>query len=247
MGESGCEPRCEESSKNAERTSTQRTQDFEGLFRFGPDGVVRVGGHVADDPPRVDNDPRGEGQLPRVVAVEVGEDDPEVGVDFAQVFGQALNDGELPGISVAEVAQQGEIELVLAFGFVVLFRKLGRDRHEFGAEVGHRAIMLLQSIQLHVAVRSPDAAVEGDDQRSFFEEPVGVHGPPVGAGQFEGGERRARRRDARQDVRGAEFLGSAAHDGFRLVGGALDEACLDPVQTLLQSAHAFFSPSKFVN
>lgn len=129
--------------------------------------VVGIRVDAADHAPRVDHDAGRERELPGIVAVVGGEVDAEAAVDVTQVVGQCEGQPEAACPGVAGIAEDGELEMMTILDLGVLRGDRGRDRDQVGSERAELAEVLLQSIQLRVAVRSPEAAVDGDDERAL--------------------------------------------------------------------------------
>jgi len=155
--------------------------------------VVGVGFGEGDLAGLRDDEGGGDGETPGVgalIAVDEGDVDHDGAVVLLEVLGHVVGDVELVGQAGTGVREQGEGEVVVLNGEVVLAGKLGGDCDEeraLFAEGGERS---LPGFELGHAVRAPAAAEEEDDERADAEEVGGVDQLGVGGGGV--GERRGR-------------------------------------------------------
>jgi hypothetical protein len=91
-------------------------------------------------------------------------------VDFLEVGGNIEDEAELAGDAIFRIAEQIERDAV----FLLAVAKIGLSLRRNGDERCSQRIELrfcgFQSCQLQVAVGSPDAAIEIDDERSAREQ-----------------------------------------------------------------------------
>jgi len=129
----------------AGRCRGKASQDPDGVFRLGSDGVVGVDIGGTNYSRLIDYKSRWYRQCPRPVSIELFEIDSETEIDFTQVFRQFENEVELERHPVAGVAQQQEGQMFL-FGelAIELFELRGND-YKGSTERGYLGKCFLQS------------------------------------------------------------------------------------------------------
>ncbi len=122
----------------------------------------------------LDDEGGGEGEAPGVVAVDEGDVDEDGAVVEAEGFGDGVGDAEGVGEMGAGVGEDGEGEVVVLNGEVVLARELRGDGDEQGAAVSDGGERRLPGFELGHAVGAPAATEEVDDEGADAEEVGGA-------------------------------------------------------------------------
>ena len=155
--------------------------------------------------------------MPGVVAVDEGDVEEDGAVVEAEGLGDGVGDAEGVGNARASVGEDGEGEVVLLDGEVVLAGELGGDGDEEGSAVADGGEGGLPGFELGHAVGAPAATEEVDDERADAEEVGGVDELAVnGVGQSEGGGGGADREDMVFDAGGEEIADGSVGDGEAL-------------------------------
>ena len=139
--------------------------------------MVGVGFGEGDFAGGGDDEGGGDGEAPGVgalIAVDEGDVDQDGAVVVLHGFGDGVGDAEGVGEDGAGVGEEGEAEVVVLDGEVVLAGELGRDGDEERAAFADGGEGLLPGFELGHAVGAPAAAEEEDDERADGEEVGGV-------------------------------------------------------------------------
>ena len=121
----------------------------------------------ADDTAGIDDEPARHWQRPAILAVANGKIIAKAQINLLQIVRQLEPKPELGRIFVAVVAKHIEADFILFDQRSAYVRRLRCDRADPRAQFLQCTRHLLQSIQLCIAIRSPGAAKEGQDKRSF--------------------------------------------------------------------------------
>ena len=81
---------------------------------------------------------------------------------------------------------EGKGVVLILSHFLAIFRKLRTHDNEFAALFENLRVNLLQSIQLHDAVWSPEASEEANNDGALFEKGGGTEGLAVCISKIEG-------------------------------------------------------------
>ena len=131
--------------------------------------IVRIDFGIGDDAVGADHKARRHRQHPGRIVVEGRQVVLEALVELDQIILQRKADAERVGDFAFDVAQDREAELVVALRLAAVRRRLRRDRNQACAAGDDFRKRRLQRLQLHIAVRAPDAAIERKHQRSSRE------------------------------------------------------------------------------
>lgn len=122
---------------------------------------------ASDDASGIDQKPCGHRQLPGFVAVEPWEVDAESQVKLFEFFGQGEAQPQSSSILIIFVCQNRKGEPMFFYNLFRILVQLGRNGDNRASQFFDLAMDLLQSFQLCVAVRSPDATIKADGKRPF--------------------------------------------------------------------------------
>ena len=175
------------------------------------DAAGDVAGGVAGG---LDDEGGGEGEAPGVVAVDVGDVDEDGAVVEAERFGDGVGDAEGVGEVGTGVGEDGEGEVVVLDGEVVLAGELGGDGDEEGSVVADGGEGGLPGFELGHAVGTPAATEEVNDEGADREKVGGLDELAVdGVGECEGWGGSADGEDAVFDAGGEEVADGGVGDG----------------------------------
>src|SRR5712691_1338079 len=234
---------CSRSDRARWPSTSQFLERLHCLRRLRPSRVVGIGVRRANDTLAVDHEAGGDGQAPCAVAIASGQVDAELLIDGLKIGGQ--REGETVGLRslVAEVAQHLERERLRLFRLACGARHLGRDDHQAGPGGGDLVQGLLQSLQLCVAVRSPAAAIEGQDDGPAREQRLQAHLLAGRVGKAEVRRRLAHLGHAGLGSRGPKLLDASLHDRPSLGGDPRLGHLADAVELFTQSHRALTLPA----
>ena len=133
------------------------------MFRFGPYPIIGVCLCVSYNRFAVNNESGRQGQCPGVICVVSRQIDAELQVNASQIFRHGMHQPELTGNRVARVAENFKCQFFGLFQGVAEFGNLRRNGDQICPQSIELFNMVLQSIQLNVAIRSPAATVKGQD------------------------------------------------------------------------------------
>jgi len=184
---------------------------------FGEGDFARTG----DDEGGRDGETPGVGAL---IAIDERDVDHDGAVVLLHGFGNGVGDVELVGEAGASVGEQGEGEVMVLDGEVVLAGKLRGDGDEESALFADCGEGGLPGFELGHAIGAPAASEEEDDERADAKQVCGVNQPGVGGGcagegggcgvgQVEGWGGGADGEDAVFDAREEEGLHGFVRDG----------------------------------
>jgi len=170
----------------------------------------------------LDDEGGGEGETPGVVAVDEGDVDEDGAVVEANGFGDGVGDAEGVGQVGASVGEDGEGEVVVLDGEVVLAGELGGDGDEESSSLADGGEGSLPGFELGHAVGTPAATEEVNDERADRENVGGFDELATdGVGKLEGRGGGADGEDVVFDAGGEEVADGAVGDGEAL---GLDES-----------------------
>lgn len=106
-------------------------------------------------------------QLPGIIAVVPLEVNSKGAVNLAQFFRQRENQAEFPGQRIVLVEQNRDRQVEFLDLLPGKLGSNGGDGQQGGAAFENCRVDRLQSFQLRVAIRSPGAPVEAQNQRAF--------------------------------------------------------------------------------
>jgi hypothetical protein len=207
-----------------------KSEDGENVFRIGADAMVGVGLGKEDASENItggvagglDNEGGGQGETPGVVAIDEGDVDEDGAVVEAEGLGDGVGDAEGVREMGAGVGEDGEGEVVVLDGEVVLAGQLRGDGNEECTAITDGGEGSLPGFELGHAVRAPAATQKINDEGADGEQVGGADELAVdGVGKREGRGRGADGEDAVFDAGGEQFVDGCVGDGETL---GLDES-----------------------
>lgn len=215
---SGKESRCRRRPVDGMVPSLARDsgKEIENGQRLRPRRVIDVRLGLNDGPVTGHDEAGRQRQRPGCVVVESFEIDAKPQVHLPQILRQGKDQPELCGKAIARVAEEGKGQVEPFDDLLGIFFKLRRNSEECGPGLLDAAGNLLQSLQLRIAIRSPHAAVEADDQRPPSQQFVRADRSSLFVPEGEHRRRLATLEHAIKNAGTAQVIGRPGHDGSSL-------------------------------
>ena len=153
------------------------------MFRFGPYPVIRVCFCVSYNRIAVNNESSRQGQRPRVICIVTRQVDAEPQINASQIFGHGMHQAELSGHLIARIPENLKCQFFGFFQGAAEFVDLGRYGDKICPQGSKLLNMILQSLQLKIAIRSPASAVDGKNHDALRKDIFRAHGLAFGVFQ----------------------------------------------------------------